>query len=54
MGYLSHVEGSDTRDCVTWMDDGWCLSLGLREDDVDHFVGGGDRLDGFEVVRHGC
>ena len=35
------------------MDDCGRLPLRLGEDDVDHFVGGGDRLDGFEVVRHG-
>lgn len=34
------------------MYDGGSFPLGFGEDDVDHFRGGRDGLDGLEVVAH--
>lgn len=49
--YFFHVEGSDSVYGVAWVDFGWGLSLGFREDYVDDLVRGMDGLDVFEVVE---
>lgn len=36
------------------MNDSGSLALSLGENDVDHFTGGRDDLDCFEVVAHDC
>ncbi len=51
---FSHIELSDSADFVLGMHNGWSLSLGFREDEIDKILSGRNCRDGFKVVMHHC
>ena len=49
---FSHIERSDSADCITGVDDGGCFPLSFGKDNVDKLNSSRNNLDVFEIVAH--
>lgn len=49
---FSHIERPNSADCITWMNDGGCFSLGFGQNNIDKLCSWRNNLDVFEIVAH--